>query len=584
MGNLPCSDAVGISNEGKIITQLMNDFRPAVRKGRSNKQKQLANEMTKFLRWCLFKAEESRPSIFALVLPSTFAQNESFVYARKYLTELVSELWVLNFDADNRAGHHSENLFNTLQGRLLLVGTIRELNMSLPTIHYKDINRLSLREKKAFFSAEVDLNNWKTVKLDKKYALKPSAAVDEELYASFWHLRSEENPAIFQRDCSGLKLAPTHLLIHFSKGQLKRRSRFIADENNTYDQIKERWYKGQTKPPAQRKLTSAVKQALANSEMNIIDYAYRPFLTASLILDHALMDALRNTPGGGMRERPEVQAAYKDDGVFGFAVAPAPADISPTIKKFSSFCWNIPDNDLATRGNAHVFCNRFPEYKSSKKEWSSNPTSNINPKLLEALSDTNGSTVEYLNNAMVYYSYACLNSELYMHTFEGKLHTVAGEWASIPITANKKLFDSMVSIGMKMANVEKDDYNIPEDELLALLGEQFSRTYEECEVYSGKCEDGCIKMMDVQGRIILTIDIPENILTFEVSGYNIIEQWLKYHSYAYYRKSCNGDDFHNLFNLIGRISAYLKLVKECDSIMKNILKSELIKPIKGHLK
>lgn len=85
IGNPPCSDSVDINNEGKIIANLMNDFRPKVRKGRSNKQKQLANEMTKFLRWCLFKAETSRPSIFALVLPSTFAQNESFVTARKYL-------------------------------------------------------------------------------------------------------------------------------------------------------------------------------------------------------------------------------------------------------------------------------------------------------------------------------------------------------------------------------------------------------------------------------------------------------------------------------------------------------------------
>ena len=77
--------------------------------------KQLANEMTKFLRWCLYKAEKSRPSIFALVLPSTFAQNESFVNARKYLVEHVSEMWILDFDVDNRAGHNAENLFNTLQ-------------------------------------------------------------------------------------------------------------------------------------------------------------------------------------------------------------------------------------------------------------------------------------------------------------------------------------------------------------------------------------------------------------------------------------------------------------------------------------
>ena len=86
-----------------------------------------------------------------------------------------------------------------------------------------------------------------------------------------------------------------------------------------------------------------------------------------------------------MRERPEVQAAYNDEGVFGFAVAPAPADISPVIKKFSSFCWNIPDNDLATRGNAHIFCNRFPEYKAGGKNWENKAVSNVNKKLLQLL-------------------------------------------------------------------------------------------------------------------------------------------------------------------------------------------------------
>lgn len=344
----------------------MEDFRPKVRKGRSNKQKQLANEMTKFLRWCLYKAEKSSPSVFALVLPSTFAQNESFLNARKYLVEHVSEMWVLDFDIDNRAGHNAENLFNTLQGRLLLVGTIKQLNFTLPTIHYKSIYNLTKRKKKEFLESDIKFTDWESVDIDKKFLFKPSARVDEELYANFWPLSSVDEPSIFMRDCSGLKLAPTHLLVHFSKGQLKRRSRFIADEDNDYEQIKDRWYKGQTKPPAQSKLSHEVKVALANSDDCIVEYSYRPFLTANLILNNKLMDALRKTPGGGMRERPEVQAAYADERVFGFAVAPAPADICPVIKKFSSFCWNIPDNDLATRGNAHVFCNRFPNYKSKK--------------------------------------------------------------------------------------------------------------------------------------------------------------------------------------------------------------------------
>lgn len=580
IGNPPCSDSVDINNEGKIIAKLMNDFRPKVRKGRSNKQKQLANEMTKFLRWCLFKAEKSRPSIFALVLPSTFAQNESFVNARKYLVEHVSEMWVLDFDVDNRAGHNAENLFNTLQGRLLLVGTLRELDLSIPHIHYKCIYPLSKREKIEFFNADVDLADWEDVKIGKRYLFKPTLDVNEELYSKFWHLKSEYEPAIFDRDCSGLKLAPTHLLVHFSKGTLKRRSRFIADENNTYEQIKDCWYKGQMKPPAQKKLTHEVKKALANSDMRIVDYSFRPFLTASLILDNSLMDALRNTPGGGMRERPEVQAAYSDEGVFGFAVAPAPADISPVIKKFSSFCWYIPDNDLATRGNAHIFCNRFPEYKAGGKEWEGKAVTNINKNLLQRLVAIFGESVNQLTDDIVYYSYASLNSNFYMKAFEGKLHTVAGEWASIPITSDKSLFESMAKVGKNMANIERKEYKAKESTLITVLENVSSNNYQEFKLSDYQISEGKIILLDEHESAIVSVGVSDTILRFEVSGYNIIEQWLKYHRYAYYRKVCSNEDIHDLFNLIGRIAEYQTEETISDGIMKKILKGELIKPIK----
>lgn len=579
IGNPPCSDSVSINNEGKIIAKLMNDFRPKVRKGRSNKQKQIANEMTKFLRWCLYKAEKSTPSIFALVLPSTFAQNESFVNARKYLVEHVSELWILDFDVDNRAGHNAENLFNTLQGRLLLIGTIRQLNFTLPPIHYKAIYSLSGREKRKFFESDVNIEGWDDVNIDKKYKFKPTTGVDEELYANFWHLTSEEEPSIFLRDCSGLKLAPTHLLVHFSRGQLKRRSRYIADENNSYEQIKERWYKGQTKPPAQTKLSHDVKVALANSDGQIVDYSYRPFLTASLILDNNLMDALRKTPGGGMRERPEVQAAYADEGVFGFAVAPAPADICPVIKKFSSFCWNIPDNDLATRGNAHVFCNRFPDYKSSKK-WSDKPVCNINKKLLLELSKSFNYSEEELIDKIVFYAYGSLNSDFYMKSFEGKLHTVSGEWASIPITSDKSLFDSMVLVGKAMAKVEKKDYQVEDALITSIFGQNLMQKYSETEIHGYSFKKNAIELLDVHKSSVLSIPMDEKILNFEVSGYNVIREWLKYHTYAYYRKTCNVSDIKDLLCLTVRICEYIRQVVRSDEVMKKILANELIKPIK----
>lgn len=574
IGNPPCSDSIDVSNEGAKIKKLMADFRPTVRVGRNNTQKQIANEMTKFLRWCLFKAEQSRPSVFALVLPSTFANNISFVPARKYLFEHVSEMWILEFDADNRAGHQAENLFNTLQGRLLLVGTLKEIDFSLPSVHYKSICNLSYHEKQKYLASPVDHINWDNVGMTKDYLLKPIGDFDENLYSQFWHIASDSEPSVFERHCSGLKLAPTHLLVHFNEGQLKRRNKFIADETNSYEEIKNRWYKGQTKPPTQKKLSLEVRKCLSNNNLQIVDYSYRPFLSAKLIFDNTLMDALRRTEGGGMRERPEVQAAYADNSVFGFAVAPAPADISPKIHKFTSFCWSMPDNDLATRGNAHVFCNKFPDYKKTKKDWNGKCNNNINDNLIKALAKTYKVSETQLVDELVFYAYAVLNSNIYLHTFEGKLYSTAGEWPAIPIPMSYELFSRMSELGQKMAEVEKNKYKSINQQVT------IDKSLSDSEInVDYTLLDGIIKIHDISSGVDYFIQVPTEILTFQASGYEIVREWLKYHSYNYYRKSCGKKEFEELQNLFGRILDFKSLVTSADVIMRDILQNELIKPL-----
>ncbi len=94
----------------------MNDFRPPIRRGRQNVQMQLTNEWIKFLRWGIYKAMISKPSIIAFILPSAFAENISFKYARKFLIENANEISVIEFDSDNRVESANQNVFNTLQG------------------------------------------------------------------------------------------------------------------------------------------------------------------------------------------------------------------------------------------------------------------------------------------------------------------------------------------------------------------------------------------------------------------------------------------------------------------------------------
>jgi len=572
VGNPPSSDSsFQVANEGEIIKEMMEDFRPdaSQRKGRQNIQKQLTNEFAKFLRWTIDRAEKSIPSVFALILPSGFVKYNSYKFARKYLSEKVSDLWVLEFDTDNRTGAEASNVFNTLQGRLALVGVLKSEASKKININYKSICNLNRQQKHDFFNADVSLADWTAIsQLDENYSFKPASDYDAEMYSRFWALTADNDEGIFLRHCSSLKLAPTHLLVHSSEGQLKRRSKFIAKPENNYATIKEKWYSGQQKPPPGTKINDAVKNKLekAVNAKNIFKYSYRPFLESYVLLDENLLDELGKTKGGGMRDRPEIRAAYSNKNVFGFAVAPAPEDLGQTLHKFSSFCWNVPDNDLSTRGNAHIFCNFFPEYKK-KKNWDSKVKTNINPTLLSTLSKQFSIKEEKLVNLLTFYCYAVLSSEFYLDQFKGKLYNVAGEWASIPVTADKDLFLLVAKFGEQLANIEAGDFKAktPKDDLTGL------------EYHKYKIETDSIRFIDEKGNLIKQyIDLDEDVLQFEVSGYSVVREWLKLHSYPYYRKQLEEDEIKEFHTLLSKIRLYIDTISELDKSVEEILNGKLL--------
>jgi hypothetical protein len=572
VGNPPSSDSsFQVANEGDMIKKMMEDFKPdaSLRKGRQNIQKQLTNEFAKFLRWTIDRAEKSIPSVFALILPSGFVKYNSYKFARKYLSEKISDLWILEFDTDNRTGAEASNVFTTLQGRLVLVGVLKTDAKKIININYKSICDLNRQQKIDFFNEEVKLADWTVInELDENYSFKPSSDYDAELYNRFWALTAENDEGIFLRHCSSLKLAPTHLLVHSSEGQLKRRSKFIAKMENDYATIKEKWYSGQQKPPPAAKINDGVRNKLdkAVTSQSIFKYSYRPFLESYVLLDENLLDELGKTKGGGMRDRPEIRAAYKNENVFGFAVAPAPEDLGKTLHKFSSFCWNVPDNDLSARGNAHIFCNFFPEYKKNKN-WDSKVKTNINSDLLLALSKQFAIKEEDLINPLTFYCYAVLSSEFYLEKFKGKLYNVAGEWASIPIAADKDLFISVSKFGEKLANIEANDFktNGEKDDLM------------ELKYYKTKIESDSISFLDEKGNLVKKYsNLDEDVLLFEVSGYNVVWNWLKLHSYPYYRKQLEEDEIQEFHTLLSKIRLYKDTIAELDKSVEEILNGKLL--------
>jgi len=244
IGNVPSSDSYEHADGQHFnrINSMVNDFRPPTvqRRSRQNIQRALQNPFVKFIRWSVARLEANKKSgLFALVLPSAFAENQSYRYARKWLVEHFPNLWLLDIDPDARAGQAPAGIFKTLQGRSLLIGIKANLNGQGPKIRYASIASLQRREKLEELVRERSANEmlamFETVSLDEAtYNFHPTGSYDADLYNSFWPLYpNDEAPHasqryVFERHCSGTKLAPTFMFVHPLLPLLKRRCRDVG--------------------------------------------------------------------------------------------------------------------------------------------------------------------------------------------------------------------------------------------------------------------------------------------------------------------------------------------------------------------
>ena len=123
----------------------------------------------------------------------------------------------------------------------------------------------------------------------------------------------------------------------------------------------------------------------------------------------------------------------------------------------------------------------------------------------------------------------------------------------------------MVEIGKQMADIEKNDFlstNQPGVFGGSLMDHEINMAYTISE--------GSIKIHDINSKETFAIQVPDEILNFQASGYEIVREWLKYHSYSYYRKACGKKEFEELQNLFGRILDFKSLVASADEIMIKI--------------
>lgn len=606
IGNPPSSDRpqqfAGV--DFSIINELLEDFRPPkeLRRGRENVQKQTKNLFMQFLRWsCQKILETGDPGILSVILPYSFADAASYEYARKWITSCFDKIWVLDIDDDLHTGVRTDNLFQTIQGRLLLTAIvgIDDKQDGGSQIAHGSIMMLSKADKLAELSRDrsddESLNKYSPVSDPGEDCLfrPPTTEYDESIYELFWPLCPEGNgPAegekyIFERHCSGVKLAPSALFVHASKELLHRRTRDIADLGKNVDDLLVEWFSGQDKPPRKAKITENLQRGIgelfsgtgAKETLPIRKYSFRPFLENYVLLSEPLLRWMTSLDGGGTRYRPEVVAAFASRKTFGIAVAPAPKDQATSLHRFASFCWNLPDNDLCRRGNAHVFCNRFPEYLGRGEDRNLTSVSNVNPVLVKEVSEGLDITEDKAGDAILYYVYAVLCSDAYLNKFTGALFKGHGRktWPRIPISSDQKLFESIATKGKQLAILENYavEVDIKEDfeKFEALFKMPFSLKNQQVDAEGGELT------LSGDGISLTLAPIRKEILSFMISGYSVVGTWLKFNSHRYTRTAFDHTQYRKLLALLHRIGRQIELIGGINSDVSRLLsvKSKLLR-------
>jgi len=597
IGNPPSIDSEhqndrAVDNQNYIL-KLVDDWRPParLRTGRQNTQKQLTNDFVKFFRWACSRLPNDGTGMVCFVLPSSFASKPTYKFARKWLIKFFGAIWIFELDADSRRGVANSSLFSTLQGRLLFVGLRRKKSPAMPQVWHSSIVNLDKSAKLNFLA---DIRTPKKllalfdliVPQSPKFNFIPEISLDDTNYQSFWPLCDKSKApsgsptAIFSRSCSAIKLAPSALFTHIDRQVLIRKLAFVADLKNTFEAITDKWFSGQQKRPKANKITPKLRSAIAHSlkNKNIISrYSYRPFVSNYVLADNEVLKHLAEggkvRGGGGARFRPEIGAAFADERTFGISITPAPDDVGDNIHRFVSFCWHLPDNDLAKRGNGRICCNWFPYYKKRASTWDSSLQSNIHPALRKRFAECLNLNEVKAADSVVFYSYAILCSTVYYKAFEGRLRDgIEEEWPRIPISAKKDVIRQVSDLGEQLAVLENPSAEI---KLRPTYEKILGKFPGEFFLLKGRIDEneGCIKLYAKSSKLPVLVIRPvsDEVLNFKVSGYNPIQQWLKIHTQIYSRKQFGANDLRELCELLERISEQIDIVDQIDAHVTQLI-------------
>lgn len=352
-----------------------------------------------------------------------------------------------------------------------------------------------------------------------------------------------------------------HFAIDFDRDKLYNRIDEMRDKNISDDDFLNKY---NLKESSSWKINK-VRQDIENDsqwEDKLIDCLYRPFDWRSCYFNNVAMDYPRRELINHVMGKDNLCLGLGRQGIA----------VNDPIWSLISVSKQPIDANIFRRGGINV----FPLYIYSQKENGQNnliseKQANFSPKFIAAITGKLGYTPT--PEKIFYYIYAVFHSPNYRQRYAQFLKI---DFPRLPLTNNGDLFNQLVDKGETLVNLhllkKLPDINLTQSNFLAsddlpIFQEKKGEFHYQGD---GKNEVNQVKYDENKGQIFINkdcyfSDVSQQLWEFRISGYQVLEKWLKDRQKA--EISLSSSDITHYQKILIVITETIKIMTEIDKII-----------------
>jgi len=512
-----------------------------------------------FIRFAHYKMENINQGIIGIITNNSFLDGITSREMRHKLIIDFDEIYILNLhgqqEENTPSGETDENVFEISKVGVCITFFIKTGEHENCQLFYQDL--YGTKEEKFKYLSEKDIGKikWESLEyleFEKEFQKTRWKDRFEHLnffvpkrqisliknYGDYWGLKS-----IFKEDNSGVETRKDFLVIDYNSQNLSKRIKEVlesTDEEKIRDDYNLRDTSGWK--------LSTFKQASFKKE-NLLNYTYKPLDTRIVFYDKKALG----------RDRYSIMKHFINKDNVGIAYIRN--DYSATIYNYITCSGNLIDRHLLGGQTFYAPLYLYEDNEGQLYQEKGSKYPNYSPDFQNFIK--NKYSFDLSPEEIFGYIYAILHSPTYRNKY---LELLKIDFPRIPFIDNEANFKDLSELGWELVqhHLMKKSYG------KNISSYPKSRDKEPDKVDRIKTSTG-----DKAGTIRVGINedqyfdnIPEEIWSFYIGGYQVLHKWLKYRRSD--KKNLSFSEINHFHKMVNIIYFTIKQMEKIDNVVKDM--------------